>query len=358
MIELKYLIICRNLDDGTHIVHPSKFARLEQTELSGPNAKFIEAHRNFRVIAIAAPVPPYPGHPLDPPFRSRFQSRFIDPIGSSIALEGTVRLRDLSSSANSTRSRNLTEKVREIILSSQLATEQRHALETVSRTSLPPFPQTSLMKLRKLADIFPPPERISPEQLAVLMLTLHPALINAPFMGWAALSRQTEEAGLGELGSPSKSDINSVEGLFGYRAVDTLRVDRFTVSVAFENVEDGRRIQVPVPAGPIDICRLPLSSAPAEENILKDGNCVFASPRFLSQLTLLLQAHALGWDVSLIPPAQPSTASCSTSLLVKTFGELLGYEVEDLYLYKELGGRELLMRREIKDGGSTVWVPR
>ncbi|KLO18907.1 hypothetical protein SCHPADRAFT_935748 [Schizopora paradoxa] len=347
-----------NLDDGTHIVHPSKFARLEQIDLMGSNVKFIEAHRNFRVIAIAAPVPPYPGHPLDPPFRSRFQSRFLDPIESSLALENSVQLREQPSGTISTGSRTVAEKVREIILSTQFATEQRHALETVSRSSLPPFPQTALMKLRKLADIFPPPERISPEQLAMLMLSLHPALVNAPFMGWAALSRQTEEATLGELGSPSNFGINRVEGLFGYRAVESSRADESTIVLTFERIEDGRKIELPVPAGPMEIRRLPVQTTPLEEYILKDGNRVFASPRFLSQLTLLLQAHALGWDISLIPPSQPSTASCSTSLLVKMFGEVLGYEMEDLYLYKELGGRELLMRREIKDGGATAWVPR
>lgn len=66
---------------------------------------FIPAHRDFRVIAIGTPVracfraplqlasltnpilaAPFPGFPLDPPFRSRFQSRYLDPLASSQVL--------------------------------------------------------------------------------------------------------------------------------------------------------------------------------------------------------------------------------------------------------------------------------
>jgi hypothetical protein len=71
-----------------------------------------------------------------------------------------------------------------------------------------------------------------------------------------------------------------------------------------------------------------------------------------------MQAHALGWDISLIPPVVLSSASSSTSTLIRVFGELLGYEIEVLHMYKELGGRELIMRRKIEDDGATTWEPR
>jgi hypothetical protein len=41
--------------------------------------------------------------------------------------------------------------------------------------------------------------------------------------------------------------------------------------------------------------------------------------------------------------------------LVRVFGELLGYEREVIHLYKEIGGRELIMRRKIEDDGATTW---
>lgn len=41
---------------------------------------FVAAHKDFRIIAIGTPVPPYPGFPLDPPFRSRFQGTIIHTV--------------------------------------------------------------------------------------------------------------------------------------------------------------------------------------------------------------------------------------------------------------------------------------
>ncbi|EEB90428.1 hypothetical protein MPER_11366, partial [Moniliophthora perniciosa FA553] len=170
--------ICRNLeDDHSH------------------GGKFIPAHRNFRVIAIAAPVPPYPGYPLDPPFRSRFQSRFVDPVGALIALADSI-----PSTSSPT---SFADKLQTMIITTQLSSESRSAIEVVSKSSLPPFPQTALLKFRSLCRMFPPPETLTPSQFGRIMLTIHPALAYAPFQAWALLSRQMEENGLGELGSPS-----------------------------------------------------------------------------------------------------------------------------------------------------------
>ncbi|KAF8150343.1 AAA domain-containing protein [Pholiota molesta] len=274
-----------NLDDGTHIIHPHRYTQLEATT-TNEGKLFIPAHKNFRVIAIAAPVPPYPGYPLDPPFRSRFQARFIDPVGASLSF----------TTATST-SVPLYDKLRDLILSTQYASESRSALEVISKTALPPFPQTALTKLQKLA--------------------------------WAILSRQTEESGLGELGAPSMTSINEEIGLFGY-SVASIRRSSDTTAEGLQ----------------------PVTLTVAAELEFTP------TTRFQGLLTCFLQAHALDWDISLIPPALPSTASASTSTLVKVFGQILGYDSEVIHMYKELGGRELIMRRKIEDGGSTTWEPR
>jgi len=323
----------RNLDDGTHVIHPHRFAQLEADTIEGGKV-FIPAHKNFRVIAIAAPVPPYPGYPLDPPFRSRFQARFIDPLGSLLSL-----------TRNQSLSVPLYDKLRDLILATQLASESKSALEVISKTSLPPFPQTALTKLQALVDKFPPPEEVTPAQLARLILVIHPALIHAPFQAWAILSRQTEENNLGVLGSPSMTGIDDGIGIFGYRAVDVRRVDNLTAQVTFDGP---KRLMITVPAGSKQLRPFPFV-----------GQVEFnPTPRFLGLLTCFLQAHALGWDISLIPSTLRSTASASTTTLVQTFGQILGYDTEVIHMYKELGGRELVMRRKIEDGGATIWEPR
>lgn len=330
-----------NLDDGTHIIHHHRYSQLEASgTLNDDVGKvFIPANKNFRVIAIAAPVPPYPGYPLDPPFRSRFQARFVDPVGALTVLSNAAVDRDDTLST-------LFNKVRDLILSTQFASESRHALEAVSKTSLPPFPQTALVKLRKLVFTFPPPDKLSPGQLARLFLTLHPALVYAPLQAWAILSRQAEDVGLGELGSPSVTPVDENIGLFGYQVTAIERVNENKARVTFLT-PSSTFVAVLVHAGLKPLRPFPLT-----------GTLEFnPSTRFMGLLTCFLQAHVLGWDISLIPPALSSTASSSTSTLVKIFGEILGYDTEVVHMYKELGGRELVMRRHIEDGGATSWEP-
>ncbi|KAI0772733.1 AAA domain-containing protein [Trametes elegans] len=326
-----------NLDDGTHIVHPRRYELLDQNEAR--SSAFIPAHKNFRVIAIAAPVPPYPGYPLDPPFRSRFQARFVDPMGALLALQrGAGSARDA-----------LFQKLRDIILSTQIASEARHTLDAVAKSSLAAFPQTSLAKAHVLLSAFPPPPRLAPEQLARLVLSLHPALIHSPFTAWAMLSGQFEDAGLGALGSPSTSGVEDDTGLLGYRLSRIDRTDDAdTARITFEGSE-GTPVTLAARAGPHPALAYPFTH-PELLGFVPSG-------RFMGLLTALLQAHALGWDVSYVPPALPSTASCSTTLLVRTFADVLGYALEDVQMYKELGGRELLMRRRVEHGGATTWEP-
>ena len=37
----------------------------------------VRVNEEFRVIALGLPSPRYPGHPLDPPLRSRFQAKHV-----------------------------------------------------------------------------------------------------------------------------------------------------------------------------------------------------------------------------------------------------------------------------------------
>ncbi|KZT08123.1 uncharacterized protein LAESUDRAFT_649814 [Laetiporus sulphureus 93-53] len=330
-----------NLDDGTHIIHPHRYALLDSSIQDPASGKlFIPAHKNFRVIAIAAPVPPYPGYPLDPPFRSRFQARFIDPVGALLALSPPVP----------SAPHPLFAKLRDLIVSTQYASEARHALDTAAKSVLPAFPQTAVAKLRRLLEVFPPPAHgLTPEQLARLILTIHPALIHAPFVAWAMLARQLEDAGIGALGSPSLSGNGDNLGLLGYRLSHIERISERTARITFSGTARASSVSVEVPAGPKSLLAYPFVDV--------EGLGFLLTERFVGLFTALLQAHALGWDVAYVPPALPSTASCSTTTLVRTFAAVLGYELEDYHMYKELGGRELLMRRRIEDGGATSWEP-
>lgn len=69
------------------------------TTQTNRSARLIPVHPAFRVVALGLPVPPYHGRVLDPPLRSRFQSRFIDELGLDDALN-CVDTHGFSSSAS------------------------------------------------------------------------------------------------------------------------------------------------------------------------------------------------------------------------------------------------------------------
>jgi hypothetical protein len=345
---------CRNLEDGTHILHPHRHALLPP-DVAENDATFVPAHPRFRVIAIAAPVPPNTGHPLDPPFRSRFQARFVEPAGAMLALERDSEQQQDGAGAAAREVSELETKLRALILSTQYASASTHALDSVAPSALPAFPQTALAKLSALLHAFPPPPPVSPlspAQLARLLLTLHPRLLYAPFTAWAMLSERTEHAGLGPLGSALSLDELPAEqiGLLGYVATRIERADERTARITFTSAW-GASVTHAAPAG-----AAPLAPFPPAADTFEPG--FRTSPRFAGLLTGLLQAHVVRADASYVPPPTAGAASCSTGTLVRAFARALGYAVEAVHAWKEMGGRELVMRRVVREDGGTAWEPR
>ncbi|KZV72548.1 hypothetical protein PENSPDRAFT_674901 [Peniophora sp. CONT] len=332
-----------NLEDGTYIMHSHRHALLAP-DVVKRESMFVSAHDRFRVIAIAAPVPPNTGYPLDPPFRSRFQARFVNPARALLALAppspDSVTRNDPASHLEAT--------LRELILTTQYAS-QPSALDVLAASSLPPFPQIALARLFTLIHAFPPPRSLNPTQLARLLIALHPRLLVAPLAAWALLSERCEAAGLGPLGSPtfSEEDTQAADIAFcGYIAHKIERSGDQRVRITFVFGDNERTIVHEVPAGPYPL--VPFPPSPTASFI--------PSPRFLGLLSAVLQSHAVSYDFSLLPSPSPGTASSSTSTLQRVLASILGYgATESMHLYKELGGRELLMRRVVGTGGATSW---
>lgn len=310
---------------------------------------FVAAHPDFRVCAIGAPVPPYPGFPLDPPFRSRFQCRYLDPLSTSQALARQVASKD-----------ELVEKMGNVIASLQISKEmQKKMASGLSDEELPLFPQTALLKLAQLIAVFPPPHASisTPAEIINVLLTIHPALAyNVKPASWRALEAAFEKAGMTQFLGISECDPADVgvegEGIWGWKLAGIERSGEATAKVTF--VRAGvETIHVEVAAGPKPFAPWPLVSTPDFQQ----------TPRFLHLLGSIFQLHALGsWDISILPPSSSlQSSSSSTTILISTFASLLGYELTTVHLYKELGGREVVMRRVVENGqggksaGTTGW---
>ncbi|CAH7688707.1 AAA domain-containing protein [Phakopsora pachyrhizi] len=328
-----------NLEDGTQIVHPERYSLLQ-----GSKSGFISAHPNFQVVCLGAPVPPLVGYPLDPPFRSRFQVRYIDHLGASFALAGS----------GPNPPSLLWQSFKEVVTSIQLANEARTTLSMPSL--LPNFPQASLVRLRRLLEVFPCPivkqlRDISPDQLACLMLLLHPRLAYLPLTGFGMLAEHLAQAGFGALGNPVAAAEDG-SGLLGYQLVSIERVTSSEARATFKQCDSHTYITTNLFCGPAPLVDV-------DEVLDSRREDVLIGPRLKHLLTVMIQIHAIGSNITLLPSDQPSAPSASTSLLLECFCRLLGYQdsIERIHLYKELSGRELLMRRLVNEkDGSTEWT--
>jgi len=71
-----------HLEDGRFLVSPSRYEMLSKNNYG--NQQLVPTHEDFRVIALAVPNPPFTSlaRSIDPPLRSRFQIRRVDPMPS------------------------------------------------------------------------------------------------------------------------------------------------------------------------------------------------------------------------------------------------------------------------------------
>jgi MoxR-like ATPase len=91
------------LEDGTRLLAAERFDDIvrplcetrgiavesqEAAQLARDELGLVRVSPDFRVFALALPVPRYPGNSLDPPLRSRFQGRYI----SGVSVEGIFSL--------------------------------------------------------------------------------------------------------------------------------------------------------------------------------------------------------------------------------------------------------------------------
>ncbi|GAA5867426.1 hypothetical protein JCM1840_002135 [Sporobolomyces johnsonii] len=348
-----------NLEDGTHIVSAARYDLMVK---NGEDTKnFIPAHPDFRIIALGCPVPPFPGMPIDPPFRSRFQARFLDSVEAAKVMARQELAKSLEGKDERIKDdvQRVVAKMSEVMASVQVQKEMRAKLASgisAGSSDLPLFHQTALLKLARFLAVFPPPNdpsSVTPVQFLTLLHSIHPALAYASPPARRALEDALKAAGFASWAEGiAECDVaNAVastgEGLFGWRLARVERVGDHQARLVFAR-EGCPDVSVVAAAGPLDFALFPPESTRG----------LHITPRFTHLLTALFQLHALSsFDISFVP-SSPSlqSSSSSTSLVLSTFASILGYRLEVQHLYKELGGRELWMRRVVGGvGGVTSW---
>lgn len=232
-------------------------------------------------------------------------------------------------------------------------------IKSDSKTEVPLFPQTTLVKIARFLAVFPPPAddaSVTSHHFFQLLLVAHPALAYAGVPARRALAEALVGAGFPTNWTQNLEEVDlaaessaSDEGIFGWRLSSIARSDTADGRARLVFVRNGcPDVSVDVAAGPSAFAEYPPQSTDE----------LHITPRFSHLLNSLFQLHALStFDLSFVPSTPSAqSSSASTSLILSTFSSLLGYELESVHLYKELGGRELWMRRVVGgQGGVTGW---
>ncbi|TPX58575.1 hypothetical protein PhCBS80983_g03058 [Powellomyces hirtus] len=310
-----------NLEDGRHIVHPSRYDALlkSHTKEELDSWRLVRASDRFRVIALGVPVPPYPGNSLDPPFRSRFASRYLDgmqyPLSDSN--EPTVVI---------------LQKLQDFIRTIKYTHEIQDQLSISSSDSgnlLPQLPQTAMEGLADLLDVFP-------EEAKDLE---------------SAMQRFWPGAWVGNLlTNEQRQSFMSLAGKFAIpilpqRSQKRTQYDLAAVSdINVEFRSGSSTVKLPVSLGTSP--RRSLSS----NSIGSYGGAFVLTQRIQDIVSRMAQAHALGVDMVLVGPK-----GSGKSTAAGRFAALFGYEVETVHLFRDMSARDVLQRRETRHDGSTHW---
>jgi midasin (ATPase involved in ribosome maturation) len=291
------------LEDGRHIIASTKYDELlvlhgqEQMDAWG----LIRAHERFRVIAIGSPVPPYPGKPLDPPFRSRFQVRYVDsPLTSG---EGFVN------------------KLSRVIAAVRVG----QTIDTPLLSSdnlVPGFHQCTAKFIEEYVSAFPMEQKT---HFWSILRSYWPSSWVKKELPISILQTFKELL--------DKFHI-SHDGSFG----------NYGTSYHFKSITNGLATFVHESGHEHSI-----SIITGNQHSLNQLNFI-ETDRCMDLLSRMVQTHAINQDMLLL-----GSKSSSKTICISKFAELLGYTVSTIHLYRDITARDLLQRRNTRIDGSTYW---
>ena len=322
------------LEDGRFLVAPKRYDALmasrERTGLEDLN--LIRVHERFRVIAVGVPSPPFPGNPLDPPLRSRFQARHIQRVPTEQLLL-SLRVQYAPNVQRETIE-DLLSKYETLwaLGDSQMSTAGVEAKALAFSSLCYPCEQ-SIISAAQLLESFP-----SLSTLDVLE-RIFPA---------------NSESGL----------------LHGEAAIMISQVLCFSDPIAEDNgmayrlvsVENAREV-----SQSNDGCTeaLPPPSLTLHFSVPGSRPCTIVTygggyepvmpselpPNWSEVVIKMAQSAALGNDICLIGPKGEGK-----SYLARHFAAAMGYiQTETLFLYDDMTARDLLQRRSTNARGESIW---
>ncbi|XP_033322690.2 von Willebrand factor A domain-containing protein c12.2 [Megalopta genalis] len=293
-----------HLEDGRFLIPASRYDKLlqlhSQAELDA--WKLVRVSEDFRVIALGLPSPQYPGHPLDPPLRSRFQGRHIPTPSYRDQLE---TLKSLAPGADPGK------------LSQLLSCAHALVTEEAVSLGLPDFPLDNLTSAAVIMDKCP--------HLPVFDIFYR-------FYPYKLF--------LGKEGQTAVEDILRTFDILHSATKDAELTRRVHVNEKMNN-----SASVSIQHGSVETTlNVPCGTNP----VAQESNYVETNYQN-NLLTGLIETHLVS-DLCLIGPK-----GCGKSTTVQTFADLMGYQVEPVVLFQDMTSRDLIQQRTTLANGDTVW---
>ncbi|CAM0142536.1 unnamed protein product [Umbelopsis sp. WA50703] len=318
-----------SLEDGRFLTNKD----ISAMEASNPNyLKFEKVHDRFLVFALGLPIPRYIGYPLDPPLRSRFQSRDIKVPGFDAQVKQFMKV------AGSRVDRSIVERLVSIgmVLGVQSGNNKADAEIDVpefpsTMDTLAPiyakFPHSEIRFLLDLVYPFPLLPTCNTEELSV---------IESVYRRFRVFSPAVE----------ANQEAVEQQVFSGYTLANIERVPRDQATV------DGSYIR------PQAVATLSHDSGNHTAVVVECGSHAFGPAEYFVEtpyhkkiLTSMVMAHAGGHDFCLIG----TNKGVGKSALIRHFARNLGYTIEFIPLFRDMSSRDLLQRRSTTSTGDTVW---
>ncbi|CUG86776.1 GPI-anchored surface protein, putative [Bodo saltans] len=338
-----------HLDDGRSIIHPQRYDSLLRSsgKANLDHLGLLRCHENFRVIALTVPVPRYPGNPLDPPLRSRFQSFYLHP--QSDPTDGILTA-DASKSGSTIAA-----------LRAALKASDAGGSDNDTKLNIPPLGSYEAVVLQKMVKLFPK------EAIASLLPLVYPwelfcrngakmdvhdratRVVNV-LKRYQLLSPVATLHHAQQAASPSSSVFADLHAsvLTQLKPISFEAAVATPARVASATFLTGETIQVAVGQF-FDESVTP--SAAGESKKSSSLHNVVMTQYFQNILSEMILSHACSRHILLV-----GEAGCGKSSLMHRFADTFGYATEVMHMFADMSTRDLLQRRvTCPSTGDTRW---
>ena len=309
------------LEDGRFLVSPSRFDDIDK-KYDSRKISLVRVHQDFRVIAVGVPSPPFPGNPLDPPLRSRFQARHI----------GRIPVEELLFVLRRTYAPNVPRAKMELLVATfeaiwalgedQAGTAGQEA-QSLAFSSLSFPSEHALVSAAQLLQDFPSLD------VTEVLHRIYPSHRSTGLLEGEALTLVQEVLG------PTAAQPRPL--------ARSLSIDHA--------VADGKTVTVTLSAGNAAATTLRIPGAELVDMRRLDE--LRQSKECMHVVASMVQSAYIGKDLCII-----GARGEGKSYIAHHFAACLGYaQVETLFLFEDMTARDLLQRRSTNSAGESVWQP-